>query len=112
MIKINSKIGTFYLVEESYQWWLEDSEHSTIAEVTDEQVEQLKKLNSIEDLVEIGICENVSWAPTEEEVIEPSMEYAYNNLDEEDINDFMEHIKQKIYIIGKTYFIMDYTDIY
>ena len=106
-IEINTKIGKFFFKRtkgEKYCGKLLDNDKNYILRVYDEEIlKRLEHITHINQLVDIEYCNNICWAESEEEVVEIAME-TNETASKEDLLDFVNRV-------GKTYFIVDFSEI-
>ena len=116
MKEIKTNIGEFFIEfdnREDFYCRLLDSEQNWIANVYNkETISELKKITHINQLPNLGICDNIMWASSKKELIELYMEYDYSyNEIECEFEDYIHFEEDYICRVGKMYFIADYTEI-
>lgn len=115
---IETKIGTFYITRDSredFYCGLCDSNKEWVANIYNKKtIEYLKEIESIEDMVELGICRNAIWNNNLDDMFYDyidTMEPNYHTFHKEEKLECYQTFKEYVNKVGETYFILDYDEI-
>ena len=114
--EIKTKVGTFYISNNSerehFYCKLYDSNKEWVANITYKStIDELKEIESIEDMVEIGICDNAIWSSTINDLFERynfMMNVNYETYHKEEKLEMYETFMSYVNKVGSTYFVLDY----
>lgn len=127
MLKLDKNLWTFYIEkfsaymyvkqdENDYMRWnFYDSDHNFVdclyGEISElnEFVEKARNMETIYDLVDLGLGINMMFAPSLEELLESWNDYIQEDFEAYTMEEFKETIPYNR--VGQNYFIVNYTEI-
>ena len=117
--KLETPIGIFYLTynvdstDSSIHCSLLDSDKKWITNIYHkETIKELKQIKSVGDLVNLGIAQTCSWAPTIEELTDLINDLYYWETEYKEDAFTLEDMQNYDFLnkVGDTYFIIDFED--
>lgn len=106
--ELETNVGKFYIKGNK----LFDSNKYFVAYVYDEEIiNNLKNIKSIEDLVNIELCDNVMWDNKKKDLFENYMETLYWDVPIREYNTYFHIFKDYINKVGNTYFVINFDEI-
>ena len=114
--ELKTKYGCFYISNdeepELFYCKLYDSNKKWVANITYKStIDKLKKMQSIEAFVNIGISNNVIWSDNLKDLFDMFMETMGCYYIEEEYVDELETFKDYVNQVGNTCFVLDFDSI-
>ena len=106
MLTLRTKLGDLYYENGK----LLDSDKRRICYIDYNETPSVRKIQSIEDLVDLGVVNNAIWDTSKEEMYYTLLDILF--VDDDDYNPPYSDYIQCVNRLGDIYFVVDYDDIW